>query len=130
MTFCPHNPLVPGGRDEVYVRPYPGPGPPTTVSTQGGVEPMWSPDGRKLYYRSADQMMVVEVVTQPAFSVSRPTVLFEGRFDRGVTGNLSYDISPEGDRFLMIQPLGDRTADRLRVVLNWFDEVSELAPVD
>ena len=91
---------------------------------------MWSPDGRKLYYRSADQMMVVEVVTQPAFSVSRPTVLFEGRFDRGVTGNLSYDISPEGDRFLMIQPLGDRTADRLRVVLNWFDEVSELAPVD
>ncbi len=118
------------GRDEVYVRPYSGPGGQTTVSTEGGVEPTWAPDGRRLFYRNADSMMVVSVETGSGFFASKPSVLFEGRFDRGVTGNLSYDISPEGDRFLMIQPLGDRTTASFRVVLNWFDDVRRLSPVE
>ena len=118
------------GRDEVYVRPFPGAGGQTTVSTAGGVEPIWAPDGRRLFYRNADSMMVVSVETQSGFSVSKPTVLFEGRYDGGVTANLSYDLAPEGDRFLMIQPLGDRTTASFRVVLNWFDDVRRLSPID
>ena len=116
------------GRDEVYIRPYPGPGAHTTVSTQGGVEPIWAPDGRRLYYRNANSMMVVSVETGDGITVSKPTVLFEGRYDRGVAGNLSYDLAPEGDRFLMIQPLGSRTTASFRVVLNWFDDVRRLSP--
>ena len=118
------------GRDEVYVRPFPGPGGQTTVSLAGGVEPTWAPDGRRLFYRNADSMMVVSVETGPSFSVSKPTVLFEGRYDGGVAGNLSYDLAPEGDRFLMIQPLGGRTTRSFRVVLNWFDDVRRLSPVE
>jgi serine/threonine-protein kinase len=116
------------GRDEVYIRPYPGPGAQTTVSTGGGVEPIWAPDGRRLFYRSANSMMVVSVETRNGISVSKPTVLFEDRYDRGVAGNLSYDLAPEGDRFLMIQPLGGRTSASFRVVLNWFDDVRRLSP--
>lgn len=117
------------GRDEVYIRPYPGPGAQTTVSTEGGVESIWAPDGRRLYYRNASSMMVVSVETGEGISVSKPTILFEGRFDRGVAGNLSYDLAPEGDRFLMVQPLGGTTAN-FRVVLNWFDDVRRLSPTD
>jgi hypothetical protein len=74
--------------------------------------------------------MAVSVDNDPHFSVSKPTVLFEGRFDRGVTGNLSYDLDPRGERFLMIQPLGDRTTSSFRVVLNWFEDVRRLSPVE
>jgi Tol biopolymer transport system component len=73
------------GRDEVYIRPYPGPGAQTTVSTRGGVEPIWAPDGRRLFYRDANSMMVVSVETRNGISVSKPTVLFEDRYDRGVS---------------------------------------------
>jgi serine/threonine-protein kinase len=118
------------GRDEVYVRPYPGPGGQTTVSTEGGVEPIWAPNGRRLFYRNADRMMVASVETEPTFSVSKPTILFEGRYERGVTGNLSYDVAPEGDRFLMIQPRGVRAKASFRVVLNWFDDVRRLSPAE
>ncbi|MCZ6538856.1 MAG: hypothetical protein O6922_03405 [Chloroflexi bacterium] len=82
------------------------------------MEPTWAPDGRRLFYRNADRMMVVSVETGTGFSASKPSVLFEGRYDRGVTGNRSYDITPEGDRFLMIQPLGDRTTASFRVIVN------------
>jgi len=118
------------GSDEIYVRPYPGPGGQTTVSTDGGVEPHWAHDGRRLFYRQADRMMAVSVETDPDFSVSKPIVLFEGRFDRGVTGNLSYDLGPLGERFLMLQPLGDRSTASFRVVLNWFEDIRRLSPTD
>jgi len=118
------------GRDEVHVRPYPGPGGQTTVSTEGGAEPHWAHDGRRLFYRQADRMMTVSVENGPRFSVSKPTVLFEGRFDRGVTGNLSYDLDPRSERFLMLQPLGDRRTASFRVVLNWFEDIRRLSPID
>ena len=93
------------GRDEVYVQPYPGPGERTTVSTTGGDEPVWSGDGREIFYRSGDQMMVVDVETQPTFTAGRPTVLFEGQYVPmpGNSGSRNYDVAPDG-RFVMIHP--------------------------
>ena len=68
--------------------------------------------------------------TVPEPCPATPTALFEGRYDGGVTANLSYDLAPKGDRFLMIQPLGERTTRSFRVVLNWFDDVRRLSPVE
>ena len=67
------------GRYEVYVRPFPGPGEKWQISTQGGVEPVWSRDGRELFYWNEDKLMVLDVTLRPAFRAGKPRTLFEGR---------------------------------------------------
>jgi hypothetical protein len=112
------------GRDEVYVQPFPGPGPRTVVSTDGGREPVWSRRGDELFYRNSDRMMVVKVETEPRFRVSIPETLFEGKFANEpvlASGSQTYDVSPDGQRFLMVEQ-GDQHFE-LRVVLNWLDEL-------
>ena len=116
------------GRDEVYARPYPGSGG-RIVSSDGGDQPVWSPDGRELYYRNGDLFMRVPVeTTQTEFPFGTPEVLFEGRYAQAV-GGVYYDVHPDGDRFLMLQPSQDATPSELRVVLNWFEELKERVPV-
>src|ERR1700676_5576985 len=56
------------GRFEVYVQSYPGPGGKWQISTEGGTEPVWTRNGRELFYRSGDKMMAVDVATQPGFA--------------------------------------------------------------
>ena len=70
------------GQLEVYIERYPERGEKVTVSTGGGVEPLWSGDGSELFYRNltGDRMMVVAVTTEPNVRVSRPQVLFEGQY--------------------------------------------------
>jgi serine/threonine protein kinase/Tol biopolymer transport system component len=111
------------GRDDVYVQPFPGPGPKWLVSTDGGIDPVWSKDGRELFYRHDDQMMVAVVAPKGEFSASRPQRLFEARFDAGDNGP-NYDVSPDGRWFVM--PRGNRGAvpGELHLVLNWFGEVT------
>jgi serine/threonine-protein kinase len=114
------------GRDEVYVVPYPGRQGKRTISTEGGREPVWSHDGRELFYRQGDRMLVVAIDHGPPFSAARPQVVFEGRYEVGVAGNPDWDISPDGQRFLMIQR-GDASAPtRLHVILNWLGELEGL----
>ncbi len=86
---------------------------------------MWSRDGRELFYLSGTRLMVVDVTTEPAFSAGRPRTLFDGSLYVGSTGDQSYDVSPDGKRFIMIQddPAEDMV---LRVVTNWFEEVRRL----
>src|SRR5439155_27307752 len=69
------------GRDDVYVQPFPGPGPKWLVSTDGGIDPVWSRDGRELFYRKDDEMMAVSVAPKGEFAAGRPQRLFEIRFD-------------------------------------------------
>jgi serine/threonine protein kinase/Tol biopolymer transport system component len=102
------------GRQEVYVMPYPGPGGRVQVSTDGGSRPIWAPDGRELYYRNGDQMMVVQVQRKPSFVAGTPRVLFEGRY---WNAGQDYDVSPAGDRFYMIQEAPAPT--EIRVVQDW-----------
>lgn len=64
------------GRSEVFVRTFPDSGAKWSVSSGEGTEPRWAPDGKSLYYRSPTDMMVVDVETEPTFSVSRPRALF------------------------------------------------------
>jgi serine/threonine protein kinase/Tol biopolymer transport system component len=108
------------GRFEIYVQPYPGPGGKWQISTDGGNEPVWNRSGRELFYRNADKMIAVDVTTQPSFSAGKPKMLFEGRYEMtsGVTFP-NYDVSPDGQRFLMLKPVQLQQAAQFTVVLNW-----------
>ena len=114
------------GRVEVYVQPYPGPGARVQVSTGGGVRPVWSRDGRELFYRDGDQMMTVSVATSTAgstFTAGKPRLLFEGRYAP------YFDVSLDGQQFLMIREESAGTSE-LHIVLDWFEELKRLVPTD
>jgi len=118
------------GRYEVYVVPYPPTGERWAVSTGGGEEPVWSRDGRELFYRHGDQMLVVGVSTRPSFAASSPRVLFEGRFELTTGGHTqNYDVSPDGQKFLMIQRIDSTRLYEIRVVVGFDRELERLVPV-
>lgn len=115
-------------RNEVYVRPFPGPGQKWQVSTAGGNEPVWARSGREIFYIHNNRMMAVPVTTTPHFAAGRPQLLFEGSFFGRPL--VDYDVTPDGQRFLMIQQTGEReNITQLRIVLNWFEELKRLVPV-
>jgi serine/threonine-protein kinase len=117
------------GRVEIYVRPYPGPGGKWQISTEGGSEPVWNPKGRELFYRTGHKMMAVDVTTQPSFSVGKPRMLFEGSYTPTPRSFPDYDVSPDGQRFLMLKPSEQAEAPaQINVVLNWFEELKQKVP--
>jgi Tol biopolymer transport system component len=115
------------GTREVYVQPFPGPGGKYQISTEGGTEPVWNPKGRELFYRSGDKMMVVDVTTQPTFSVGKPKVLFQGSYEATPATFPYDDVSPDGQRFLMLQAADQEqlAPTQINVVLNWFEELKQ-----
>jgi Tol biopolymer transport system component/predicted Ser/Thr protein kinase len=118
------------GRNEIYVQPYPGPGGKWQISTDGGTEPVWNPNGRELFYRSGDRMMAVDIATQPGFSAGTPRMLFEGRYEPPPVPIVNYAVSPDGQRFLMVKPSeqAQATPTQINVVLNWFEELKQKVP--
>jgi hypothetical protein len=104
------------GRLEVYVQAFPGPGGQWLASDGGGFNPIWSRDGRQIFYRRADQILVAGVETEPAFTVGKPRVLFAGRYR---TTGRDFDVSPDGQRFVMMRNDDPRTSGWIGVVLNW-----------
>jgi serine/threonine protein kinase/Tol biopolymer transport system component len=118
------------GRYEIYVQPYPGPGGKWQISTEGGTEPAWNPNGRELFYRSGDKMMAVDIATRPSFTVGKPQMLFEGPYMPTPLTNPNYDVSPDGQRFLMLKPSESAEAapTQINVVLNWFEELKQKVP--
>ena len=118
------------GRDEVYVRPFLGSGGKWQVSTDGGTEPVWARNGRELFYRSGDKMMAVAIETKPAFVAAKPKLLFEGHYELGNYAFLqNYDVSPDGQRFLMVKAGEQATAAaQISVVLNWSEELQRRVP--
>jgi eukaryotic-like serine/threonine-protein kinase len=118
------------GRFEIYVRPYPGPGGKWQISTEGGMEPVWNPRGRELLYRSGNKMMAVEVTTQGTFSAGKPKVLFEGPYVPTPRSFPDYDVSPDGQRFLVLKGSEQAQAGpaQINVVLNWFEELKQKVP--
>ena len=114
------------GLDEIYVESYPERGRKWTISTEGGTEPSWSNDGSELFYRQGDEMMVVDVSLGDDFSASKPRVLFEGRFEVGVAGNMDYDVAADGQRFLMVKRDEASALSEFHVILNWDKELERL----
>jgi Tol biopolymer transport system component len=117
------------GRYEVYVQPYPGPGGKWPISTEGGTEPVWNPNGRELFYRSGDKMMAVDITTQPGFGAGKPRMLFEGPYEPSWATNPNYDVSADGQRFLMVKASEQEQAStQINVVQNWFEELKRRVP--
>ncbi len=114
------------GRREIWVRPYSGTGAPIRISPNGGVEPVWSPDGQELFYLQGNKMMVVKIDADSEFRFERPEVLFAGNYYHDYKP--SYDVGSDG-RFLMIQR-GEQEPGQaqINVVLNWFEELKRLVP--
>ena len=116
------------GRDEVYVLPHPEPGVRTLVSNAGGDQPVWSPDGRELFYVQPEprSLMAVPIAPAPSFGAGAPVSLFSGLFDTGlsIVGVASYDVHPQDGRFLMTVPT---VGPGIYVVTNW---LSELTPAN
>jgi Tol biopolymer transport system component/predicted Ser/Thr protein kinase len=117
------------GRFDIYVQPYPGPGGKWQISTEGGMEPVWNHNGRELFYRSGDKMMAVEIATQPSFAAGKPRMLFEGPYLPTPATFPNYDVSPDGQRFLMLKPIEQAMGPtQINVVLNWFEELKRRVP--
>ena len=120
------------GRYEVYLAPASGQGATLPVSSGGGVEPVWARSGRELFYRAGNKMMAVSVQSGGAPSIGRAVELFDGDFDHnpGLSASLpDYDVSRDGQRFVMIQRMGPSAppaaSPGLRIVLNWFQELPQ-----
>jgi serine/threonine-protein kinase len=111
------------GSQEVFVRSYPDSGAAWQVSTDAGRDPIWSRDGKELYFVSGRKMMAVRVQATPdgAFAASRPEELFEGNVGSGRTRD--YDVGPDG-RFVAVRSAGDSEGSReLRMLLSWQQEM-------
>jgi len=110
------------GGDQVYVQPFPRPGGKWQVSTELGRDPMWGPEGSELFYTSGNRVWVVDLRPGATFAASTPRQLFESRFERPSGPLATYDVSADGQRFLMVKGSEPEDAvSQIHVVLNWFD---------
>jgi Tol biopolymer transport system component len=118
------------GREDVYLRPFPGvDAGKRQVSTGGGTAPLWAPNGRELFYVNASRdMMSVAVGPGAELDVGEPKVLFHLGERLYLTPNENYtpfDVSPDGQRFIMARQIVDASRPELPVVVteNWFEEL-------
>ncbi|MEP6732923.1 MAG: protein kinase [bacterium] len=107
------------GRYEVYVQPFPGPGAPVQVSDSGGGEPVWSPDGRRLFYRGDGRLIETLLTFAPRVAVSARKSLFSDTFD-GYMPHANYDVLRDGKHFVMV---GTNSGPETVVTLDWLPEL-------
>jgi eukaryotic-like serine/threonine-protein kinase len=127
------------GWNEIYVRPFPEVDRGRwQVSTAGGDSPLWSPNGRELFYRNSDAVMAVAIETEPTFRAGKPETLFRGTYTSWsfTVEDHPWDISPDGKRFLMMKeaasagkPAAAEGPRKINIVLNWFEELKQRVPV-
>jgi len=112
------------GSYQVYVMPYPGPGPKVAVSVEGGLEPIWSGDGRELFFRRGGRVLAAAMTFTPTLAAGPPVELFSGPYTLDLMGHQRWDVAPDG-RFLMVE-----NSDDFRIVLvqNWALELNRLVP--
>jgi serine/threonine-protein kinase len=113
------------GTPEVFIRPVTGEGGVRRVSVGGGVEPHWSPNG-ELFFRNGTRVLAVNLTTQPDLIVGTPRTLFDGPYVLSSIWDRNYDVTADGQRFLMVRQADpvDSTI-RLNVVVNWLEELKE-----
>jgi len=109
------------GQYQIYVRRFPPTEGTWQVSTDGGTSPRWSRDGR-LFFAHGPEIMEVQVTADPEVRIGTPTVLFKRAPTGGVAVPASFEVSPDGSRFLAYEPVGDASDERITVVQHWFTE--------
>ena len=129
LAYCTNE----SGRPQVYVKEFPN-GAKVQISNDGGNDPVWRRDGRELFYRNGDRMIAVPVSAGDRFDAGRPQELWRGPYSHGMSSSCgapglsssNYDVSPDGQRFLMIQDQDvDKTSSSsLVVVLGFSDELA------
>jgi hypothetical protein len=94
------------------------------------MEPVWNRNGKEMFYRSGTRMMAVDVRLAPSFSAGTPKMLFEGPYLPTPGTFPNYDVSLDGQRFLMLKSGEQEYAPaQIHVVLNWFREFQQRVPV-
>ncbi|MFI5312270.1 MAG: protein kinase, partial [Gemmatimonadales bacterium] len=108
------------GSAQVVVQPFPGPGGRIQVSSAGGFEPVWSRDGRRLFYRDGSHLVAATVVTSPGFTVTSRTPLFDDTFAPAVSPHANYDVAPDGEHLLLLRAT---ESSQVIIVHNWRAEM-------
>ena len=118
----------------IYVRPFPNIDDGRwNVSAGFGAHPVWSPDGRELFYRSETDLMVAQVETEPTFSSRTPEPLFSlsgyGMVGGAVTSR-RVDVAPDGDRYIVRKPVQTSDGDPFNslIFVDWFEELTARVP--
>jgi Tol biopolymer transport system component len=123
------------GVEQIHVKRFPGAGGEKIISVNGGTDPIFNPNGRELFYRNGDRLMVQTVDTSGEdFSVlGHPEELFEVHSWHGEANDWigrTYAVSDNGQRFLIVQSQNDSLVTSLTIVTNWFEELKEKVPLD
>ncbi len=110
------------GRQEVYVRSFPQGGKVSRISRNGGTAPRWNPNGKELFYVEGNSLLAVQVSMSPSFSPGEPTRLFDATGLSEGDNSPGYDVSPDGQQFIIAQPVGDPPRPSISIVQNWYEE--------
>jgi eukaryotic-like serine/threonine-protein kinase len=116
------------GSMEIYVSPFPSVNGKWQVSSAGGQEPRWRQDGKELFYLSAEgKMMAAEVTAGTSFEAGSPVALFQTHPRQPVSASdvFSYDVSGDGQRFLILSKVDEANPAPLSVLLNWAAEMEK-----
>ncbi len=119
------------GRDEIYVREYPGPGGKWQISSGGGRQPLWSEDGSALYYGNGRELYRVRLDVDGGFRSLSTETIYENVPDLGTGEGRIYGIDIAANRrFLLAEPETDNTTRSVSVIVNWFDELRRKVPAE
>jgi serine/threonine-protein kinase len=142
MTFSPDGRWIAYASTEVatvqlFVQPYPATGAKYQITADAAAAfPVWSRDGKQIFYAFPPKLYVVDVRTQPTFSFGKPTTLPINGFFQPVPAQRNFDVAPDGKHLLVVMPASgtqteniQRPNPQINVVLNWFSELQERVPV-
>ena len=100
----------------------------------GAATPLWSPDGKQIFYWWSSKIFAIDVRTEPAFSFGQPSPLPFPQVTQTDPGLRNFDITPDRRQFLIL-PFGNSAAGptpapaQINVVLNWFEDLKQRVPV-
>ncbi len=110
------------GREEVYLRALSGDGGRVQVSATGGGEPVWAPDGHRLFYRVGTGIVAATIATAPSLQVTARAPLVDGPYASDIY-HPNYDVTPDGQHFVMIRPVAENR--QVVLVVNWLQELRQ-----